>query len=329
MSIILPNGLPAAAQLRAEGLVVREGVGAPSAGRPLRIALLNIMPKKPTTETQIARLLASTRLPVELVLMRPEGYRPKTTSAQHLERFYRSWDEVRRRPLDGLIVTGAPVETLPFEAVDYWPELMRMLDWAATETAGSLFICWAAQAALYHHYGVPKRALSEKRFGVYRQGVTAPDAATMRGFTGSFPVPVSRHTETAPEDLPRDAGLRVLAESPESGLCLIEDPAQRAHYMFNHWEYDATTLPEEYARDRAAGQEIALPHNVFPKGDSSETPVNSWRPTARLFFANWLRGLAAERARRSLSHSVRSSIRTPGFAAHAARPTMDQCCAAC
>ena len=334
MPIILPAGLPAADSLRAEGFEVLEAPDRLADERTLKIALLNIMPKKPETETQIARLLAGTSLPVALSLLLPDGYRPRTADPAHLARHYRRWSEARRERFDGLIITGAPVETLAFEAVDYWPALTRILDWAARETLGSLHICWAAQAALYHFHGVPKRALPEKCFGVFPQRVLAPDAPVLQGFGERFPVPVSRYTEVAADDLPRHRGLELLADSPESGLCLVEDKPRRALYMFNHWEYDAATLAEEYERDRAADLGTALPRNAFPDNDPRRAPTNGWRPQARLFFANWLRLLAARRgesreflARRARpAESDRSSCPSSPSATRTGRPRPSSPC---
>lgn len=295
MSIILPPGLPAAASLRAEGIAVREAPAVDGGEEALRIALVNIMPKKVPTETQIARLLGGSAQEVALTLLMPDGYEPKTESPEHLAAFYRRWSEARRERFDGVIITGAPIETIDFEAVDYWPTMTRILDWAAEETQGSLNICWAGQASLYHFHGVPKRSLPEKCFGVYRQRVVGTDAPVLRGFDGNFPVPVSRYTATDPDDLPAGRGLEVLIDSPESGLCLIEDAPRRALHMFNHWEYDAATLAEEHARDQAAGLDTALPRNAFPDDDPTHEPANSWLPYSRLFFENWLR-LLAERS---------------------------------
>ncbi len=187
---------------------------------------------------------------------------------------------------DGLVVTGAPIETLPFEAVDYWTDLTAMLDWARTRIAGSLYICWAAQAALYHFRGVPKHLRAAKLSGVYRQRVASAGSSLMRGFGAEFPVPVSRYTEVRAADLP--AGLNVLAESAETGLCLIEDRANRALCMFNHLEYDAGTLREEFLRDQLAGKPVAIPANYFPDDDPARPAVNVWRPSAHLLFGNWL-----------------------------------------
>jgi homoserine O-succinyltransferase len=299
MAIQLPEGLPARRQLASEGVAV---VGAAQRGpgrrraaqRKLRVGLLNLMPGKAVTETQIARLLGAAPQLVELSLLVPGSYRPKSADPEHLETFYRPWPSVRDRRFDGLIVTGAPVETLPFEAVDYWQELTAVFDWAEQAVGGSFFICWAAQAALYHWHGVPKHDLPEKAFGVFPHRLRATGVTLMQGLPNRFPVPVSRRSETRAEDLPRSGVVQVLIESPESGLCLLQEPARRAVYMFNHLEYDADTLPGEYRRDLAAGLPILPPRNVFPQDDPARPPLNAWRPYGLRLFRNWLDSLAAQ-----------------------------------
>lgn len=289
MSIALPKGLPAWRTLVAEGVDVRSGDDLRRSGRrPLRLCLVNLMPAKIVTETQIARLLGATAIPVELILCVPDSYRSKTAPADHIASFYRRWTQLRDEPFDGLVVTGAPVETLPFRDVDYWSELCAIFDWAQSRAIGSFHICWAAQAALHHFHGVPKHRLPEKMFGVFGHRATSTDARLLRGFGEEFPVPVSRHTEVRAADLPAQAGLTVLATSAEAGLCLIEDRARRAVFMFNHLEYDTGTLAEEFIRDERAGKPIGIPRGYFPDDDPARPPVNSWRPYGHLLFANWL-----------------------------------------
>jgi homoserine O-succinyltransferase len=289
MPIILPKGLPARSALEAEGIRVLEPVAA--GAQPLRIALINLMPRKSATEIQIARLLGNTPRTVELVLAVPDSYASGTTPALHLAAFYRRWTDIRDCRFDALIVTGAPVESLPFEAVTYWQDMTGIFDWAARNVSRSYYICWAAQAALYHSHGVPKHKLPRKRFGVYRQAVLCPDNPLFDCLPGHFPTPVSRHTETRQEDLPDNAGLSVLAASPRSGICMVEDRDRRALHMFNHLEYDTSTLAEEYRRDCDAGADIALPEYYYPAGDTGRSPFNTWRPYARQIFRNWLRGI--------------------------------------
>jgi len=289
MSIALPRGLPAWRTLVAEGVDVLSGDELRRSGRrPLRLCLVNLMPNKIVTETQIARLLGATAIPVELTLCVPDSYRSKTTPADHIASFYRRWTHVRDEPFDGLVVTGAPVETLPFQDVGYWSELCAIFDWAQSRTISSFHICWAAQAALYHFHGVPKHRLPEKMFGVFGHRATSTDARLLRGFGEEFPAPVSRHTEVRAADLPAQAGLIVLAASADAGLCLIEDRGRHAVFMFNHLEYDTGTLAEEFVRDRRAGKPSGIPRSYFPDDDPARPPVNAWRPYGHLLFANWL-----------------------------------------
>jgi len=295
MPIKLPNGLPASEALRNEGVPVVTGAwSGPHSGRPLRIVLLNLMPQKAITETQIARQLGTSAHRVELTLIVPGSYRSKTAPPEHMAAFYRPWQSVRDQDFDGLIVTGAPVETLPFEEVTYWDELTAIFDWAQARVGRSFYICWAAQAALYHAHGVPKHPLDRKMFGVFRQQAGTPGAALMQGLERGFPTPVSRHTEVRVGDLPRDRGLDVLASSPEAGLCLVEDRPRRAIYVFDHLEYDSDTLRSEYRRDLVAGREIALPRNYFPDDDPARAPVNGWCNPAKRLFGNWLDQIARE-----------------------------------
>ena len=293
MPIILADSLPTRHALEAEGIrVLREAPDRSGDATPLRVALVNLMPRKTDSEMQIARLLGGTPRTVALTLVVPDSYVSNTTPAFYLTDFYKRWSDIREGAYDALIVTGAPVECLPFEDVTYWPELTQIFDWAARKVRRSYYICWAAQAALYHFHDVPKHRLPKKRFGVYHQAILCPGNPIFEGIAGSFPVPVSRHTETRCEDLPRDHGLTVLAESPQSGLCMVEDRDRRALYMFNHLEYDTDTLAEEFHRDRNAGAAIALPEHYYPSHDPARRPVNTWRPYARRIFRNWLRGVA-------------------------------------
>ena len=255
--------------------------------RPLRLCLVNLMPNKAVTETQIARLLGATSIPVELTLCLPDGYRSRSTPAEHLAH-YQPWSSLRHEPFHALIVTGAPIEALPFEEVAYWPGLCAIFDGAQARAIDALYICWAAQAALYHRHGIPKHKLSRKMFGIFRQRVRSGGSRLLRGFGEEFPVPVSRHTEIRAADLPAEAGLTVLASSEAAGLCLLEDRGGRAVYMFNHLEYDAETLRDEFLRDRRAGKAVDLPHAYFPGDDPERPPVNSWRPYGHLLLANWL-----------------------------------------
>lgn len=289
MTIILPRDLPAAAALRREGIDVIDAETFSNRGQPpLRIALLNLMPFKYTTETQIARRLGDSDHIVDLTLFIPDSHQPKSTASSHIDRFYKRWSDIRHRRFDGLIITGAPVETLPYETVSYWPELTSILDWAQRNTLRRYYICWAAQAALYHFHGVPKHTLPAKRFGVYEQRLRRSDHPLFDGITGPIPTPVSRHSETRPSDLPQNAGVSVLADSADAGLALLEDRPRRTLLMFNHLEYDPETLPAEYERDLSAGKAIAPPKNTFPGDNPKLRPTASWHQPARRFFANWL-----------------------------------------
>lgn len=292
MPIRIPNDLPARTTLEQEGVMVMSDAAAARQDiRPLKIGLLNLMPNKIRTETQFARLAGATPLQVEMTLIRITGHTPKNTPADHMLAFYRSWQEVKAEKFDGLIVTGAPVELLPFEDVTYWDELRRIYDWTMSNVHSSMNICWGAQAALHHFHGVPKHALAGKAFGVYRHRNLNPASPYLRGFSDDFSIPVSRWTEVRRADLPGNGSLDVLMESDEVGLCLIADAPHRALYMFNHIEYDTATLAEEYWRDVAANRAIALPRNYFPGDDPNATPENRWRSHAHLLFGNWINEL--------------------------------------
>ncbi len=269
-------------------MVIRETDAIRQDIRPLRIALLNLMPNKIRTEAQIARLIGSTPLQVEMTLLQTGSYRPRNTPKKHLIDFYKTWDQVRHEKFDGLIVTGAPIETMPFEEVDYWRELTAIFDWAQHNVFRGFYICWGAQAALHHFHGVPKHELERKMFGVFRHRLTGIRSSLLIGFNDEFSIPVSRHTEVRRAEVPGKPGLNVLAESAVSGLCLMEDLPHRAVYMFNHLEYDADTLKHEYERDLDAGAEIQLPKNYFPGDDPANPPVNYWRAYAHLLLWNWI-----------------------------------------
>ncbi len=289
MPIKIPAGLPAEAILRREGvMLMREDEAARQDIRPLRIALVNLMPDKIRTESQIARLVGATPLQIELTLVTMGSHTPKTAPSDHMLSFYEPSEAIMDRTFDGMIVTGAPIEQMPFEEVRYWPELTALFDWSRRNVHSLLSICWGAQAALNHFHGVPKHELDAKLFGVYRHRNLDPASPYLRGFSDDFSIPVSRWTEVRREDLPGESGLDVLMESPDSGLCLIAEPSARRLYMFNHVEYDSTSLAEEYGRDLAKGVAIAMPANYFPGDDDSRAPENRWRSHAHLFFGNWI-----------------------------------------
>ncbi len=256
--------------------------------RPLQIALLNLMPNKARTETQFARLIGATPLQIELTLIRMSEHRSKNTSAEHMEAFYQPFSALRSARFDGLIVTGAPIELLEFEAVTYWDELTEVFDWTQGHVHSTLAVCWGAQAMLHHFHGVEKHPLDAKAFGCFHHRSRAPASPYLRGFSDEFIIPVSRWTEIREEELPADPEVEVLMSAPETGPCLIEDRCHHALYMFNHIEYDTTSLDEEYRRDVAAGRPIALPRNYYPGDDASRPPQNRWRSHAHLLFGNWI-----------------------------------------
>lgn len=289
MPVKIPDTLPARSVLEAENVfLMGEHRALHQDIRPLRIAILNLMPTKVATETQLLRLLGNTPLQVEATLLHMASHEAKHTPSEHLLEHYVSFAEVRHQAFDGLIVTGAPVEHLPFEAVDYWPELAELLDWARTNVFACLFICWGAQAALHHYYGIPKHPLAEKQFGVFPHRVTALGQPLVQGFDDVFYAPHSRHTETRREDLLPEPRLAILAESDEAGVYLVQSADRRQVFVTGHSEYDAGTLNAEYVRDLGRGLPIALPKHYFPGDDATREPVVRWRSHANLLFANWL-----------------------------------------
>lgn len=289
MPIRIPARLPAHDVLTREGVMVMSEETADRQDiRPLHIALVNLMPKKVQTETQLARLIGATPLQIELTLIRMTEHRSRNTSSEHMEAFYVPFSEARDRKFDGLIITGAPIELLDFEEVSYWDELREIFDWSQTNAHSTMAICWGAQAMLHHFHGVPKHELPKKAFGCIRHKVLSRTSPYLRGFSDDFSVPVSRWTETRVADLPKDAGLEVLIDSAEAGPCLIHDPAHRALYMFNHLEYDSTTLKEEYDRDVENGTPIEVPANYYPDDDPTKPPLNHWRSHAHLLYGNWI-----------------------------------------
>lgn len=289
MPIKIPNQLPATETLTRENIFVMTETRAITQDiRPLQILLLNLMPTKVDTETQLARVLGNTPLQIELELIAPTGHVSKNTSAEHMLAFYKTFDEVKERTFDGLVITGAPVENLPFEEVDYWPELCRIMDWSRTHVHSTLHICWGAQAGLYHHYGIPKRQLPQKLFGVFEHTVEDPNFILFRGFDDRFQVPHSRHTTVDRADIEAVPGLKVLASSPEAGVYAVKTDGGRQIFLMGHAEYDRDTLKKEYLRDVAAGADIQLPKHYFPNDDPAQTPVVTWRSCANLLYSNWL-----------------------------------------
>ncbi len=289
MPIKIPDNLPARAILDAEGVMVMGETDAIRQDiRPLRVGLLNLMPNKARTETQFARLLGASPLQVELTLIKITNHVPRNTPSDHIISFYRDWQDVRGEKFDGLIVTGAPVETMPFEEVTYWDELRRIFDWTQSNVHGVFSVCWGAQAAVHHFHGMQKYLLPQKMFGVYRHRILDPVSPYLRGFSDDFLIPVSRWTEVRSGEIPAASGMKVLADAEVAGLCLLHDPAHRALHMFNHIEYDTNSLAEEYFRDLASDKPVAVPYDYFPGDDPKRPPLNRWRSHAHLLFGNWL-----------------------------------------
>ena len=289
MPIKIPDTLPAYETLVKEGVrVMTETAAIRQDIRPLQIGLLNLMPNKIKTEVQMARLVGASPLQVEFSLIRLGGHKPKNTPEEHLLAFYQTWDEVKHRTFDGLIITGAPVETLDYEDVTYWNEMSDILDWTHTNVHSTLNICWGAMAAIYHFHGVPKYTLKEKAFGVYRHHNLNPSSPYLSGFSDDFQIPVSRWTEVRRADIEKNPALEILMESEEMGVCFVHEKAGNRLYVFNHVEYDSTSLSDEYFRDVDAGVPIKMPHNHFPHNDPTLTPQNRWRSHAHLLFGNWI-----------------------------------------
>ncbi|MEM9902227.1 MAG: homoserine O-succinyltransferase [Pseudomonadota bacterium] len=290
MPITLPETLPAYRVLQSEGVMV---MGADRAARqdirPLRIGLLNLMPKKIQTETQFARLVGSTPLQIDLSLIRMTDHETKNTAAAHMAAFYRPFADVQARgeKLDGLIITGAPIEHLPYEEVTYWDELRRVFDWTQTHVHSTFGVCWGGMAMAYHFHGLPKHMLNAKAFGCFRHANRAPASPYLNGFSDDCVVPVSRWTEMRRAEI-ESAGLHVLLDSAEVGPCLVEDATRRALYIYNHLEYDSGTLKEEYDRDVEAGEPINVPANYYPDDDPARDPLNRWRSHAHLLYGNWV-----------------------------------------
>lgn len=283
MPIKIPDTLPARETLIKEGVAVLSDSDAIRQDiRPLRIGLLNLMPNKIRTEAQIARLIGASPLQVELTLVMVGGHTPKNTPAEHLISFYQDWAQVRDAKFDGFIITGAPIETLPFEDVTYWDELTQIFDWTQSHVHSGFYICWGAMAAAYHFHGVPKHTLQKKAFGVYRHSNLAETSPYLAGFSDDFQIPVSRWTEVRRNEIEKAPGLNILMESEATGPCLLSDPGRRSLYCFNHIEYDSTSLKEEYERDVAMGKPIDPPHGYFPDDDPGAEPLNRWRSHAHL-----------------------------------------------
>ena len=289
MPIKIPNALPATQTLENENIFVMTETRAITQDiRPLRIMLLNLMPTKIDTETQLSRLLGNSPLQVDLVLVHTRSHESKHTSEEHMLAFYKTFDDFRDEYFDGLIITGAPVEELPFEEVDYWEELREIMAWSKKNVFSTLHICWAAQAALYYHYTIPNHQLPNKLFGVYPHRVERRSSMLMRGFDEVFMVPHSRHTGISREDVERCGVLKILASSEEGGIYAMANEGGRQVFITGHSEYDAETLQNEYLRDKNAGKPISVPVNYYPDNDDTKPPLVTWRGHANLLYQNWL-----------------------------------------
>lgn len=289
MPIKIPADLPAYDVLTREGVMVMSEDHAERQDiRPMRIGLLNLMPKKIQTETQFARLIGATPLQIELTLIRMTEHQTRNTAAEHMESFYRSFEEVQDQKFDGLIITGAPIEHLPFDNVTYWDELTRIFAWTQTNVHSTFGVCWGGMAMINHFHGVKKHMLDHKAFGCFRHRNMSPSSPLLRGFSDDCVIPVSRWTEIRQDEVDAVDGLTTLLGSAEVGPCLIEDPAHRALYIFNHFEYDSDTLKQEYDRDIANGTAINVPMNYYPDDDPTQAPQNRWRSHAHLLYGNWI-----------------------------------------
>lgn len=289
MPIKIPANLPAHAVLSAEGVMVMDPSQADRQDiRPLRIALLNLMPLKIQTENQFARLIGATPLQIELTLLRMTSHQTKNTSSDHMEQFYKAFSAVRNEKFDGLIITGAPIEHLDFQDVTYWPEMVEVMEWTQSHVHATLGVCWGGMAMINHLHGVKKHDLPQKAFGCFRHQNLDPSSPYLRGFSDDFVVPVSRWTEMKQDEIAAVPGLKTLLGSSETGPCLVEDPAHHALYLFNHFEYDSNTLKQEYDRDIANGTPINIPGHYYPGDDPSQTPLNRWRSHAHLLYGNWI-----------------------------------------
>ncbi|ABG32315.1 homoserine O-succinyltransferase [Roseobacter denitrificans] len=289
MPIKIPADLPAYDVLTREGVMVMDPDQAARQDiRPLRIGLLNLMPKKIQTENQFARLIGATPLQIELSLIRMSEHQTKNTAAEHMESFYRPFQDIKSEKFDGLIITGAPIEHLDFQDVTYWDELREVMDWTQTNVHSTFGVCWGGMAMINHFHGVRKHMLEAKAFGCFRHRNLAPASPYLRGFSDECVIPVSRWTEMRQSEIDAAEGLKTLLGSDQVGPCLVQDKAHRALYIFNHFEYDSETLKQEYDRDVAAGNQINVPLNYYPDDDPSRAPLNRWRSHAHLLYGNWL-----------------------------------------
>lgn len=289
MPLNVPDNLPAIQLLREENIFVMQETRAVHQDiRPLRILILNLMPVKITTETHLLRMLSNNPLQIEITLMHTMTHTSKNTPVEHLKTFYKTFDQVKEKKFDGFIITGAPVEHMEFEEVDYWKELTEIMDWSAAHVTSTLYICWAAQAGLYYFYGIPKYPLPEKMFGVFRHKINNPKIPLVRGFDDEFLAPHSRHTEIRRTDIEKIHDLEIVSESDKAGVYIVVSKDGRKVFVTGHSEYDPYTLRDEYLRDKKKGLPIHVPENYFPNDDPSKEPLVYWRSHANLLFSNWL-----------------------------------------
>jgi homoserine O-succinyltransferase/O-acetyltransferase len=289
MPIKIPDNLPAWEVLTGENIfVMGEDRAYHQDIRPLKIAILNLMPTKIVTETQLLRLLSNTSLQVEITLLHPETYNSKNTPEEHLTTFYSTFAEIKDKKFDGMIITGAPVEQMKFEAVDYWRELTDILEWTKSHVTSTFHICWGAQAGLYYHYGIQKQPLEKKMFGVFLHRINVKNEKLLRGFDDEFYAPHSRHTEVKKEDIEKNKNILLLSESDESGVYIVASKDRKQIFVTGHSEYDPFTLKSEYDRDISRGLDIDVPVNYYPGDDVTKEPLVRWRGHANLLFSNWL-----------------------------------------
>lgn len=289
MPIKIPNELPAVKVLNSENIFVMTETRAITQDiRPLKLLILNLMPLKIDTETQLSRMLGNTPLQIEIELMKTTSHNSKNTSAEHLLTFYKTFEEIKDRKFDGMIITGAPVEQMEFEEVDYWEELCEIMEWSKKNVTSTFHICWGAQAGLYYHYGIKKYPLEKKLFGVYPHTVEYKNSILLRGFDDTFYVPHSRHTTVKREEIEAVSDLRILSTSPQAGVYAVSSKNGRQFFITGHSEYDPGTLRKEYIRDKEAGLPIEIPENYFPDDDDTKEPVSTWRAHANLLYTNWL-----------------------------------------
>ena len=289
MPLRIPDLLPAIELLKQENIFVMDDTRAHTQDiRPLRIVILNLMPLKITTETDLVRLLSNTPLQLELFFMKLKSHTPKNTPIEHMMMFYKDFDILRKQKFDGMIITGAPVEQLNFEDVSYWKEMTEIFDWAKTNVTSTLFICWAAQAGLFYYYGVPKYPLERKKFGIFKQYPVSTRLPIFRGFDDVFNMPHSRHSEIRREDIVRDPRLQIIAESPESGVSIVMAREGREFFITGHLEYAPDTLDKEYRRDKDVRDDVDVPVDYYTDDDPQRGPHVSWRAHANLFYSNWI-----------------------------------------